>query len=603
VQASGKGEIVFTVQAGDDLDRDGLRQTLKVLPRLAPSVAAAYGSILTGEASQRIEFSENMRPDSGRLSVGLSPSILAGLEGPFYYMKVYPFECWEQKISRAVMAGAAAGLAPYFSSSFSWQNAPGEADAVLATASEFQAPNGGMAFYQPGDDYVSPFLSAFTAKAFNWLRETGHAPPVPVKEKLTQYLLNLLKREEAEDGSSRSVLSDVRALALSALADDGKITRADLERFYMRLGETSLFGKAMFLDALARLPETSEMRKKVIESILSHSDRSSGTIRFTEQRDSALCSILSSPIRDNAAILMAFLSSRAAGPADDLGDIPLELMSAIAASRRGGDHWASTQENVFAAMAAVRYSKAFETQKPQLSFQALLDKQPIGQGVFGSFSDKPVELEYRAQDADRGRKAAVTLTKEGEGRLYYDKMLSYEPLLMSSDSINAGIEIHREYSVERDGKWVLAQSPLQVTTGELVKVDLFVSLPSERYFVVVADPVPGCLEPVNRELATSSEVDAQKGETDFAPGSSRSRYADWRNFGLSRWSFYHKELRHDSARFYSERLDAGHYYLSYTAQVIAPGEFTALPARAEEMYEPDVYGISSPATLHVELSQ
>ena len=188
------------------------------------------------------------------------------------------------------------------------------------------------------------------------------------------------------------------------------------------------------------------------------------------------------------------------------------------------------------------------------------------------------------------------MRKEGEGRLYYDTVLSYEPAQMNGDSINAGIEIHREYSVERDGKWVLGQNPLQVKTGDLVRVDLFVSLPSERYFVVVEDPVPGGLEPVNRELATSSEVDAQKGESAFAPESLRSRYTDWKSFGISRWSFYHKELRHDSARFYSERLGAGHYYLSYTAQAIAPGEFTALPARAEQMYEPDVYGKSSPSS-------
>ncbi|SPJ14661.1 Alpha-2-macroglobulin domain protein [Syntrophobacter sp. SbD2] len=213
VEATGKGEIVFTVQAGDALDRDGLNHTLKVLPCLDRNVAAAYGTILTGEASQGIEFPENMRPDSSLLSVGLSPSILGGLEGPFDFMKVYSFECWEQKISRAVIAGAAAGLAPYFSNSFSWQNGPGEADRILATASEFQAPNGGMAFYQPRDDYVSPFLSAFTAKAFNWLRESGHAPPVPVEEKLTRYLIDLLKRDESADGVSRSVLSNVRALA------------------------------------------------------------------------------------------------------------------------------------------------------------------------------------------------------------------------------------------------------------------------------------------------------------------------------------------------------------------------------------------------------
>ena len=91
VEAAGKGEIVFTVQAGDDQDRDGLRHTLKVLPRLNRNVAAAYGTILTGEASQAIEFPENMRPDSGLLSVGLAPSILGGLEGPFDFMKVYSY--------------------------------------------------------------------------------------------------------------------------------------------------------------------------------------------------------------------------------------------------------------------------------------------------------------------------------------------------------------------------------------------------------------------------------------------------------------------------------------------------------------------------------
>ena len=59
---------------------------------------------------------------------------------------------------------------------------------------------------------------------------------------------------------------------------------------------------------------------------------------------------------------------------------------------------------------------------------------------------------------------------------------------------------------------------------------------------------------------------------------------------MSRWSFYHCELRHNAARFYSEYLPAENYHLSYTAQVIALGEFTVLPVFAEEMYDPDVYG-------------
>jgi uncharacterized protein YfaS (alpha-2-macroglobulin family) len=141
---------------------------------------------------------------------------------------------------------------------------------------------------------------------------------------------------------------------------------------------------------------------------------------------------------------------------------------------------------------------------------------------------------------------------------------------------------------------------MQLKRGDLVRVDLFVSLPTARNFVVVDDPVPGGLEPVNRDLATASTVDADKGAFQAAGGSWWFRYSDWSSYGVSRWSFYHQELRHNAARFYSEYLPAGNYHLSYTAQAIAPGEFVIMPVKAEEMYDPDVFGKGVPGMLKVE---
>jgi alpha-2-macroglobulin len=77
------------------------------------------------------------------------------------------------------------------------------------------------------------------------------------------------------------------------------------------------------------------------------------------------------------------------------------------------------------------------------------------------------------------------------------------------------------------------------------------------------------------------------------------KYNDWIDFDTSRWSFYHQELRHDSARFYSDYLPPGNYHLSYAAQAIASGSFSALPTMAQEMYEPDVYGKTPGLTLNV----
>ena len=133
----------------------------------------------------------------------------------------------------------------------------------------------------------------------------------------------------------------------------------------------------------------------------------------------------------------------------------------------------------------------------------------------------------------------------------------------------------------------------------LVRVDLFVSVPAPRNFVVVDDAVPGGLEPVNRDLATSSEVDARKGDFKAAGGSFWFKFNDWQEYAVSRWNFYHQELRHDAVRYYADYLPAGNYHLSYAAQAIATGSFSVMPSKAEEMYDPDIYGKTSGMQLKI----
>jgi uncharacterized protein YfaS (alpha-2-macroglobulin family) len=136
--------------------------------------------------------------------------------------------------------------------------------------------------------------------------------------------------------------------------------------------------------------------------------------------------------------------------------------------------------------------------------------------------------------------------------------------------------------------------------GEVVRVDLYVSAPAARNFVVVNDPLPGGLETVNRDLATASGVDADKGAFQAAGGSWFFKFSDWKGYNVSRWSFYHQEMRHDQVRFYADYLPPGNYHLSYTAQAIAEGQFTRMPVLVEEMYDPDVYGKGVMGELNVE---
>jgi len=254
---------------------------------------------------------------------------------------------------------------------------------------------------------------------------------------------------------------------------------------------------------------------------------------------------------------------------------------------------------MFCMNALVDYRRQYEAEEPRFSVQVHMDNRLMGAARFKSFRAETAEFERPIGDGDPGRGTDVRIRRKGDGRLYYAVRLFYSPTELKQRRINSGIEVRKEYSVERDGAWVKLDEPAVVARGELVRSDIYITLPAPRNFVVVDDPIPGGLEPVNRDLATSSTVDADKAKIEMPPNAFFFQYDDWYSYAYSRWSFYHKELRHDSARFYSEYLPAGRYHLSYVAQVIAPGEFSMLPVHVEEMYDPDVFGQGLPGTLRV----
>jgi uncharacterized protein YfaS (alpha-2-macroglobulin family) len=333
--------------------------------------------------------------------------------------------------------------------------------------------------------------------------------------------------------------------------------------------------------------------------LLAHANETSGKFVFSEEIDVAYQRILESPLRTNCAVLSAVLASQSQQSDATAGDVPWKLVRTITQARQNRNRWENTQENMFCTRALIDFSRVYERDAPHLTLRVALDAQELGEAQFHDFKAEAVDFQRPVQAADVGREATLTITREGQGRLYYTTRLFYAPTELRADPINAGIEVHREYSVERGRGWLLLDSPMDIQAGELVKVDLYVSLPAARNFVVVDDPVPGGLEPVHRALATASTVDADKAAMPFAGGAFWFRHDDWRGFGVSRWSFYHQELRHHAVRFYSEYLPAGRYHLAYVAQAIAIGEFTVLPSHVEEMYNPETFGQSRPAVLRV----
>lgn len=595
------GRIAFTVTARDTVDGDGLRHELIVNKRRALQTAANYGSFDDASISEPLRFPGGIRPDAGDVGVVLAPSVIGNVDGAFRYLRDYPYLCWEQRLTKGVMASHFARLRAYLPEDLQWPESAALPAQILAEAANFQAPSGGMAYYVPQETYVSPYLSAYTALAFNWLREDGHEIPRNVETKLHEYLDAFLKRDVAPDFYTRGMASTVRAVALAALAKRGKVTAADLSRYREHVDYMSLFGKAHYLQAALAVEGGDAIAREVGEIILQDSVRSGGKITFNEVLDDGYLRISATPLNSNCAILSALTEGGlGGGEIGAAGGVPFELVRAITQARGSRDHWENTQENMFCMNAVLDYAAAFETVAPDMQAVVTVSGEPIGDTWFTSVRDAAVAITRPIAAEDPGTQSTLTIRRTGQGRLYYSARMSYASTDDAAAAVNAGIDVRKEYSVQRDGGWQLLANPMRIARGELVRVDVYVSLPTARNFVVVDDPVPGGLEPVNRDLANASLVDADAGAFDVAGGSWWFERGDWRSFGASRWSFYHQELRHDAVRFYSDYLPPGNYHLSYTAQAIAEGEFASMAAKAIEMYDPDVYGSSSPGTLIVE---
>ena len=573
-------DLLATARAGDL--GDGLRKTIPVRTGGTPSAAASYGSLVRAAATIPIQLPSAALPGSGRIVVDLAPTALGNLAAAFNRMREDPLDTWEVHLSRAVMAADYLTLRDALPSTVSWPDAAVQVDVALEHAADFQAPDGGMAFLIPRDDFVSPYLSTYTALAFDWLTAAGHPPPPEVRAPLDAYLRSRILSVSAE--SSMPGWLDLQVAAMDALAQEGRLPPGEAAGLLPQLTRLSLFGKALLLD-LAVASHDGDSTARILTSLLARSEQTSGSMSFQETEADAYSSLLASPLRANCAVLDAFVSvARAGGPeAQSVKPLLGRLVKWIDERRATGGAWPNSQENVFCTTAEAHYARVFEGPVQGLRGYVSAGSRMIGEARFATHHDPPRVVAAVAPSAA----TAISIAHSGEGRLYYGVRLEYSLPALTVGSANAGFTVRRQYEVLRGKKWVHVGPATILAQGEIVRVDLTVDVPAERHYVVLTDPLPGAFEAVNHQLAT-----ADVGTPERTPGGTTLwfDYGAWPNYSIVTDGFYHREFALDAVRFYADVLPAGHYRLIYAAQVISPGRFLAPPPQAHEIYQPDVFG-------------
>jgi uncharacterized protein YfaS (alpha-2-macroglobulin family) len=209
-------------------------------------------------------------------------------------------------------------------------------------------------------------------------------------------------------------------------------------------------------------------------------------------------------------------------------------------------------------------------------------------------ADSTVALSGLLQSAKDGAALRLRLDAADSGApMFYYLTVVTAPRAAPGRPDERGIAVERWYERYDDGKPVTS-----VAEGELVRVRLRVTVPSDRHFVILDDPLPAGLEAIDLSLRTAgglpgpAAADSAQREDDGTPGDDPYHWA-YGSWDAGWWSpFDHKEMRDDRVVYVATQLWKGTYMATYVARATTPGTFVRPPTHAEEMYNPAVYGES-----------
>ena len=275
-----------------------------------------------------------------------------------------------------------------------------------------------------------------------------------------------------------------------------------------------------------------------------------------------------SDVRATAALSLLLLKHE---PAHAL--LP-KLARWLASARERDGGWRSTHESAWGLMALSAYLESKERARPELRASAQVGERQLGPvRLQGHRAKASFHLPMRDLPTDG---APIALEQSGAGVLHYTFRLGYAQRELPRAASERGFFIERSYARIEPG--ALARGEHEGTLGEranvgdYVRVRLLVAVPAARRFVLITDPLPAGLEPVDFKLA--SELS----------GAARALHA--------RAPYDHYELRDDRAVFAIRDLPPGLYRYEYLARASSAGSFLAPPAKAEEMYHPETYGLT-----------
>lgn len=566
------------------------------LPVYSPAVTeafAVYGEL--DDARPRafpVRLPEGAIRGRTNIEVGFATTAVHGLADALLFLIQCVYELPEVNASRILALSALRDVPA------SWPGSEEEIDRALRRDVGWlvrqQVRDGGWSLWSSRFD-SDPFVTVHVASALVAARDAG----IEVPELTLRAAASWLERADeyggaaARPGPGRGVFAAdypvqarraVQAYALEVRRRMGDATAdpvsASASALLAAAGAQALSAEALawLLPSLASSPEHGADAAEVVRELNARAVRSAGTAAFVSPYDAGGREVLHTNRRTDAIVLGALVET----------GVARELTAALARglfAHRVRGRWSNTLENAYAVASLARYVAVNEAVEPALQARAWAGPRLVADHGFTGRHDVRAEAVVPADSlGEPGTELDVTVAREGAGRLYYRLGMSWS-LAGLPPAAARGFEVDRWYEPvdepddvrrDADGTW-------RIRAGARVRVHVLVGAAGPRYHVAVIDPLPAGFEAVNTALAgTAAPVPAAPRPVgDAAPPAAAGAppfYPDHVNV---------KDNRYEA---FALLLPPGRHRVSYLALATTPGDFTAPPPRAEEMYAPETHG-------------
>lgn len=481
-----------------------------------------------------IQLPQDALPDRGGVQLGLSPTLMAGVEGVQEWMRQYPYTCLEQQLSRAVA----------LQDEQLWQK-------VMASLPS-HVDTDGLFKYFPTMEYGSEVLTAYVLAISH---EAGWTLPDEVQERVLAGLRGFV--EGAILRSARVRAADLSLRKLAALAALARYGRADSQLLTAIVIEPNLWPTATVLDwwsLLLQLPgiPDRDARLREVEHILRARLNFQGTtMGFSTERSDNLWWLMESADTNAVRLLLHLVRHNLWRD-----DAPRVARGALGRQQRGA--WDLTVANAWGVLAVKKFAQMFESAPISGITTAKLgdSKQQTSwvqnpQGATLSFTWPP-------------QSTKLLVSHAGDGQPWMT--VQSRAVLPLTAPFASGFRISKTVTpieARETGRW---------SRGDIIRVKLEIDAQSDMTWVVLNDPIPAGAAHLGGGLARDSQIMTQE---------ARDMNILWPVFEERTFSAY---------RSYYEFAPKGRFVAEYTIRLNHSGTFHLPPTRVEALYSPEMFG-------------